>query len=130
MFFKSCVAFVLSNCLNTKKIHFRIWYTQYIIALSVHTQPNVFNTPYTIQSRMNCPNNYPFVILICLQPFCKPHLFAILLRRLFAHNLFVSTTQRRYLYTQLYTSLTELLMTRCPLCVVSLYIHVFRIFSK
>ena len=104
MFFKSCISFVLSNCLNAKKNHiwdskytihhsiersqttkciqynihnikscelpkyfldncwiliqntFRIQNTEYIIALSVHKQPNVFHTTYTIQSRVNCPN--------------------------------------------------------------------------
>ena len=31
--------------------------TQYNIELSVHKQPSVFNTTYTIQCRVNCPNN-------------------------------------------------------------------------
>ena len=30
--------------------------TQYSIELSVHKQPRVFNTTYTIQCRVNCPN--------------------------------------------------------------------------
>ena len=30
--------------------------TQYRIELCVNKQPSVFNTTYTIQSRVNCPN--------------------------------------------------------------------------
>ena len=44
MFFKSCIGFMLLNCLNAKKkIH-----------LSLHKQPSVFNTTYTIQTHVNC----------------------------------------------------------------------------
>ena len=59
MFFKISVGFVLSNCLNAKKKHLEceiIPIIQYSIELSVHKQPSVFNTTYTIQSRVNCPN--------------------------------------------------------------------------
>ena len=37
-----------------KKNTFRMRNTQYSIALNVHKQPKVFNTTYTIQSRVNC----------------------------------------------------------------------------
>ena len=74
IFFKCCIGFVLSNCANEKSVYmlsyaiklfecqknaFGIRNTQYIIALSVHKQPSVFNTTYMIQSRMNCPNVLP-----------------------------------------------------------------------
>ena len=57
--FKSCIGFMLSNNLNAKKKKntFGIRNTQYRIALSVHKQPSAFNTIYTIQSRVNCPNS-------------------------------------------------------------------------
>ena len=55
MFFKSCVGFVLSNCLDAKKNTFGKRITPYSIALSVHKQPSVYNTTYMIQSRVNCP---------------------------------------------------------------------------
>ena len=78
IFLKSCIVFMLSNCVNEKmcmfskvfkKLHwfhamklfkcrkntFRMWNTQYSIELSVHKQPSVFNTTYTIQSHVNCP---------------------------------------------------------------------------
>ena len=60
MFFKSSVGFLLSNCLNAKKKKntFEMWNTQYSIELSVHKQPSVFNTTYTMQCRVNCPNAY------------------------------------------------------------------------
>ena len=57
MFLKNNVGFVLSNCLNAKKKKKNtsgMRNTQYSIQLSVHKQPSVFNTTYTIQSRMNC----------------------------------------------------------------------------
>ena len=56
MFFKSCVGFALSNCLNTKKKKntFGIRNTPHSIALSVHKQPSVFDTTYTVQTRVNC----------------------------------------------------------------------------
>ena len=57
MFFKSSVDFWLSNCLNAKKITFGMRNIQYSIELSVHKQPSVFNTTYTIQYRVNCPSN-------------------------------------------------------------------------
>ena len=40
-----------------KQITFGIRNTQYIIAVTVHKHPSVFNTTNTIQSRVNCPNN-------------------------------------------------------------------------
>ena len=57
MFFKSCVGFVLSICLNAKKkkIHLECKKKQHSIELSVHKQPSVFNTTYTIQNAVNCP---------------------------------------------------------------------------
>ena len=57
MFFKICVGFVLSNCLNAKKKKntFGIRNTEYIIEFSVHKKQSVFNTTYTIQNRVNCP---------------------------------------------------------------------------
>ena len=39
-----------------KKNAFEIRHTQYSIELSVHKQPKVFNTTYTIQSRVDWPN--------------------------------------------------------------------------
>ena len=61
MFFKSSVGFVLANCLNAKKKNtFGMRNIEYSIELSVHKQPSVFNTTYTIQSRVNCPN-------VCIQ---------------------------------------------------------------
>ena len=68
MFFKSCVGFVLSNCLNATKNIFGIPNTQYSTALSVHKQPNVFNTTYTIQIRVNCTNVSIFaeIFSICI----------------------------------------------------------------
>ena len=56
MFLKSCIGFVLSNCLNAKKSAFGIRNSQYSIALNIHKQPIVFNTTYAIQSRVNCQN--------------------------------------------------------------------------
>ena len=53
MFFKCCIGFMLSICLNVKKkIHL-----EYEIqnTLTVYKQPSVFNTTYTIQSHVNCP---------------------------------------------------------------------------
>ena len=51
----------------------------------------------------NYNNNCSFVIFICLQPFCKPHLFIILLTRTTicysAHNRFVSSTLIRQIFT-------------------------------
>ena len=47
MFFKSSVGFVLSNYLNAKKIHLKC---------EIHNTASVFNTTYTIQCRVNCPN--------------------------------------------------------------------------
>ena len=41
-----------------KKNSFGIRNTQYSTALSVHKQPSVFNTTYTIQSRVNCSNKF------------------------------------------------------------------------
>ena len=41
-----------------KKNTFRIRNTQYRIELSVHKQLSVFNTTYTIQSRVDCPNMF------------------------------------------------------------------------
>ena len=62
MFLKSSVDFVLSNCLNVKKCLQKNTFgwrnTQFSIALSVHKQPNVFNTTYAIQSCVNCLNIY------------------------------------------------------------------------
>ena len=39
-----------------KKNTFRIRNTQHSWALTVHKQPRVYNTTYTIQSRVYCPN--------------------------------------------------------------------------
>ena len=63
MFFKSCIGFVLSNCLNAKKKNsFQKRNAQYnSIALSVHKQTSVFNTPYTLQSRVNSPYGLHFI---------------------------------------------------------------------
>ena len=59
MFFKSSVVFMLSNCLNAKKKKkknsFGMRNTPYSIHLNVHKHPRVFNTTYTIHSRVNCP---------------------------------------------------------------------------
>ena len=52
MFFKSCIGFMISNCLNAIQNTFGILDTQY----SIKKQPSVFNTTYTIQSPVNCPN--------------------------------------------------------------------------
>ena len=52
------VGFVLSNCLNAKNT-FEIQIHKYSIELSVHKQPSVFNTAYTIQCRVNCPIDSP-----------------------------------------------------------------------
>ena len=78
--FKICIGFMLSNCVNEKKLYmfpyvfqklywfraiklfkcqktkFPMQNTQYNLELSVHKQPSVFNTIYTIQCRVNCPN--------------------------------------------------------------------------
>ena len=50
-----------------KKNAFEIRNTQYSIELSVHKLPSVFNTTYTIQSRVNCPNNNKNVTNISLK---------------------------------------------------------------
>ena len=63
IFFKNSVGFVLSNCLNAKKIH-----TQCSIELSVHKQQSVFNITYTIQSRVNCPNIITIHIFLSIIP--------------------------------------------------------------
>ena len=56
MFFKSSIGFMLSNRLNAKKKNtFEMRNIQYSIELSVHKQPSVFNTTYTIQSHVNSP---------------------------------------------------------------------------
>ena len=78
--FKSCIGFKLSKCVNEKNVYvlsyvfqklcwfratklfksqknkFGMQNTQYNIELGVHKQPSVFNTMYTVQSRVNCPN--------------------------------------------------------------------------
>ena len=46
---------MLLNCVNEKNT-FGMRNTQYSIELSVHKQPSVFSTTYTIQCRVNCPN--------------------------------------------------------------------------
>ena len=74
IFFKSCIGFMLSNCVNKKMcacfhMFFKssvdfgfksqtngMWNTQYSIELNVHKQPSVFKTTYTVQCRVNCPN--------------------------------------------------------------------------
>ena len=59
----------------------------------------------------NYNNNYLFVITICLQPFCKEHLFVFLLTQLF-----YKSSQRRpsnhdcFVHTQLHTRLTGFLL--------------------
>ena len=80
MIFKSCIGFMLSNCVNEKNVYmfsyvfqklyafraiklfkcqkkntFVMRNTQYSIELSVHKQASVFNTTYTIQCRVNWP---------------------------------------------------------------------------
>ena len=60
MFLKSRFGF------NVKKNAFEIRRTQYSIELSVHKQPKVFNTTYTIQSRVNCPNNNHLLVYLML----------------------------------------------------------------
>ena len=90
-----------------QKNTFVIRNTQCSIELSVHTQPNVFNRTYTIQSRMNSSNNYSFFILICLQPFFVRY-FSHTAIPCSAHNLFVSNTLIRSSNTPLHTRLIEL----------------------
>ena len=69
MFFKSSVgAIKLFKC--KKKHTFGMRNTQYSIELSVHKQPSVFNTIYTIQCCVNCPKMRPnskikFIICVC-----------------------------------------------------------------
>ena len=59
MFFKSRIDFGLLNCLNAKKKNtFGMRNTQYSIELKAHKQPSLFNTTYTLQCRLNCPNIY------------------------------------------------------------------------
>ena len=45
---------------------FGIRNTQYSIPLSVHKQPNVFNTTYTIHSHVNGPNYFIHVFKSCI----------------------------------------------------------------
>ena len=89
----------------------------------------------------NYNNNYSFVILICLQTFCKLNLFVILLTGLFAillTSFFVSSTLIRYIFTtkncksQLHTRLTKLLLTAaCFVLPFNLSTSsVYRIFPK
>ena len=61
---------MLSNCVNEKNVYTFVFIyfskvvramkytinTHYSIELSVHKQPSVFNTTYTIQSLVNCLN--------------------------------------------------------------------------
>ena len=45
--------------------------TQYSIELSVHKQPSVFNTTYTIQSRVNCLIVFILVTKITSKKVCE-----------------------------------------------------------
>ena len=53
--FKSCLSFVSCKIVWMQKNLFGVRNTQYKIALNFHTQSNVFNATYMIQSRMNWP---------------------------------------------------------------------------
>ena len=65
---------------------------------------NVYNNNYN--------NNCSFVIFICLQPFCKPHLYFIL----HTTEMFKHATSHK----------TDWITTDCcPLCLAPLYIHAF-----
>ena len=83
---------------------------------------HIFNNNYN--------NNYSFVILKCLQPFCKPHFLVILHTWLFVF-LLTNFSCKLYTYsldlhnTQLHSRLTELPLTLCLLYLVLLYAHTF-----
>ena len=60
----------------------------------------------------NYNNNYSFIVLICLQPFCKQHLCVILLTQLFAKfSQRQSSNHNCIVHTQLHTRLSEFLLT-------------------
>ena len=133
MFFKNCVGFALSNCLNAKTNTF--WNLIYTIHHSFERSYTTKCIQYNIHDTKSyeLPKylfvHYPYLLTTFLQAKLVRYSSQMTIRYS-AHSLFVRTTQRRYLHTQLHTRLTELLMTRCPLCVASLYTHVFRTFSK
>ena len=73
----------------------------------------------------NYNSNYSFVILICLQSFCKPHFSILLTSFFFKHYTYSLDLHNGDLQTtmQLHTRLTELPLTRCQLYLAFLYVH-------
>ena len=61
MFFSKVVLFHAIKLFKCQKNTFGMPNTQYSKELRVHKHPSVFNTTYTIQSRVNCPNK-----IICI----------------------------------------------------------------